>query len=170
MAPGSTKSRRSARKFALREDGPAAQFEVSQRKETTITKSGRKKTVVIEESLRDDPPAPPPQKKRKTTSAPQPIDNNVRPDEDHHQPDLDIVTGHNRPCRVCRFDVVRNRPAQLTMPRLKRIILFNLYTVYNHYLKPCYLERLCRRRIRDAAIARTKTGPSGGVQIAAWRK
>ena len=101
MAPGSTKSRRSARKYALREDDPEAQYEVSHRKETRTTQSGRKKTVIIEESLRGDAPPPPKHKKRKTSPAPAADDNESRPDENFTQPDMDVITGHNRPCKVC---------------------------------------------------------------------
>ena len=109
MAPGSTKSRRSARKYALREDDPAAQYEVSHRKETRTTQSGRKKIVVIEESLRNDPP-PPKRKKRKTLSAPAADEDAGRPDEHVEQPDMDVVKGHNRPCKVCILNVVCDQP------------------------------------------------------------
>ena len=94
MAPGSTKSRRSARKYALREDDPEAQYEVSHRKETRTTQSGLKKIVVIEESLHNYPP-PPKQKKRKTSSAPAADEDVGWPDEHVEQPDIDVVTGHN---------------------------------------------------------------------------
>lgn len=100
MAPGSTKSRRSARKFALREDDAAAQYEVSRRKETRTTASGRKKTVVIEESLRNDPAPPPKRKKQKTSSAPAVDENPGQPDENIDLPDITVVTGHHRPHKV----------------------------------------------------------------------
>ncbi len=165
MAPGSTKSRRAARKFALREDDPAAQYEVSHRKETRITPSGRKKVVVIEESLRNDP-APPPKKKRKTSSAPAAEENSGRLDEHIDQPDMDFMTGHNRPSKVCIFDS-GPRPANLQISnRPRRIIFYNLCTGYILCLKHYFPARRYRRTTLDVQVAPTKIGPYGDARIA----
>ncbi len=170
MAPGSTKSRRSARKFALREDDAAAQYEVSRRKETRTTASGRKKTVVIEESLRNDPAPPPKRKKQKTSSAPAADENPGQPDENIDLPDITVVTG-TPPARTrYAFRVCSVSGDLKPFTQTQKDYILQFVQRVHPLLEALLSVRHYRRRTQNVQTAPQITGPCGDAPIVALRR